>query len=309
MTIEYEVEQQGAVTRVYFMDVTSGWEQLVFAMSDNHFDSAYCNRDLMMRHLELAKSRDALIIITGDFFDAMQGRFDPRRNMDELRPEYRREDYYDFVVADASRILAPFAKNLLLIAPGNHEYAVLKNVNTSLSDRLVSNLRQQGSTVIHGGYGGWIKFLFKIYSYRTSKNLKYFHGSGGEAPVTRGTIQTNRQAVFLPDADIIINGHSHNAYYVPITRERLGDKGKHYFDIQHHIRVPGYLQSYGDGSRGWEVTRGGVPKPLGGFWVKFVAERKSIKITCIPELDMPLPINPTQNLFSGKVLAQDGEYP
>jgi hypothetical protein len=101
-----------------------------------------------------------------------------------------------------------------------------------------------------------------------SVRLKYFHGAGGEAPVTRGVIQTNRQAVYLPDADIVVNGHSHNSYYIPISRERLSAKGRQYFDIQHHLRTPGYKQSYGDGAQGWDVTRGGVPKPIGACWVK-----------------------------------------
>jgi hypothetical protein len=56
----------------------------------------------------------------------MQGRFDPRRDMDELRPEYRRNDYYDFVVRDAADFLEPYANNIALISDGNHELAVLK---------------------------------------------------------------------------------------------------------------------------------------------------------------------------------------
>ena len=237
--------------------------------SDQHFDSVVCNRDLLTEHLQEAKKRKAWIIGVGDWFDAMQGRFDPRRSMAELRPEYRRDDYYDFVVDDSTKYLKPYKDNLLLLADGNHELSVLKNANTNLADRVASNLRGMGSKVVHGGYGGWV--LLKITVGDAGPNfpikIKYFHGSGGEAPVTRGMIQTARQAVYLPDADVVVNGHSHNAYTVPIARERITANGYHFQDIAWFLRTPGYKQAYGNGSGGWEVTRGGVPKPIGAIWL------------------------------------------
>ncbi len=102
---------------------------------------------------------------------------------------------------------------------------------------------------------------------RKSWRVKYFHGAGGEAPVTRGVIQTARQAVYLPDANVVLNGHNHHQYVIPIARERLSNKGRHYSDIQYHVRTPGYKQDYGDGTKGWNVERGGVPKPIGAVWM------------------------------------------
>ena len=80
-----------------------------------------------------------------------------------------------------------------------------------------TKLLREKHKVFVGGYGGVILF-------RDSGQVlpaKYFHGSGGEAPVTRGAIQTNRQAVFLPDFQLVMNGHSHHHYIIPITRERV----------------------------------------------------------------------------------------
>ena len=99
--------------------------------------------------------------------------------------------------------------------------------------------------------------------------IKYFHGSGGEAPVTRGVIQTNRQMVYLPDADIIWNGHNHNNYVIPIKRERISNKNRQYFDVAWNVRTPGYKNDYGSGTDGWEVERGGVPKPLGCVMIRY----------------------------------------
>lgn len=285
------VEVKGVVTKLRF-DVTTGWEQWLWLTSDNHFDAVNCNRKILKAHLDEAKSRGALIFIFGDWFDAMQGRFDPRRSMGEVRPEYRADNYYDLIVDDSEKFLAPYAENIALITDGNHETAVEKNASINLIDRLVRGLRAKGSPVMRGGYGGWIKMLIdmgggKKSGPRTSVNIKYLHGYGGSAPVTKGVIQTNREAVYLPDAHIVVNGHNHQAYIVPITRERLRDSGKMDFDIQWHIRTSGYKQEYGDGSKGWAVEKGFSPAPIGGCWVRLYRDGNSIRIQCIQELEPP----------------------
>ena len=313
-----KIEQRGAVTMVWEEGLRTGWERWILLQSDQHYDSVTCNRELLKADLDEAKRRRAWIISVGDWFDAMQGRFDPRRSMAELRPEYRREDYYDFVVEDASEFLKPYAKNLVVIADGNHELAVLKNANTSLTDRLVGNLRKAGSAVAHGGFGGWVILRFNVGDTTISMSLrvKYFHGAGSEAPVTRGVIQTNRQAVYLPDADLVVNGHNHNAYYVPIARERVTDHGMQYTDLAHFIRTPGYKQDYADGSGGWTVTGGGVPKPIGCVWVKLKYiggagngrnHNGRIEVSVTPEVRGPEPVTPAGDAYAGRVYAEDGE--
>lgn len=306
------IEQRGAVSSIYY-DVCNGWDQWFYFASDVHFDSIYCDREAFFEHLDLAKKRNAMAFIFGDFYDAMQGRYDKRRAMPELRPEYqRKENYYDLLIKDAFEQLEPYKDILGIMADGNHELSVLKNANTNILDRLIDRLRLSKSNVIHGGYGGWTRFMFNMSGGvstgpRTSIRLKYFHGSGGEAPVTRGAIQTNRQAVYLPDANIIVNGHSHNMYYIPITRDRLNNKGEMYFDIQHHIRTPGYKQAYGDGSTGWEVTRGGVPKPIGCRWCRMYCENTQIKLQFVPDIRGGMPVSIDSNdLYNGAVFDEDG---
>jgi hypothetical protein len=267
----FEAVQLGAVTTARIDYSGGNSEHLLFVTSDLHIDSVGCNRERMLEDFTEAKQRGAKILIFGDIFDAMQGRFDPRRSLDELRPEYRRQDYYDFVVKDVARILGPYAKNIMLITPGNHETSVLKNASISLIDRLVYALNMEyGGKVLQGGYGGWVRFLLSrgAQGGRLSVKIKYHHGFGGDAPVTRGVIHTNRQQVYINDADIIVNGHNHNAYYVPIVSESVSDSGKVVYHNTHHIRTPGYKQDYGDGMNGWAVEKGMVPKPLGGAFVK-----------------------------------------
>jgi hypothetical protein len=206
------VDVKGPVTSVYF-DVSAGWEQTLYLSSDVHWDSIYCNRALFKQHMERMNKINALGILAGDVLDLMQGRFDPRRSMEELRPEYRRNDYYDFVSDDAAKFFKPYAKNILLMARGNHELSVVKNANTDPFSNMVRELHRGGAQTVIGGFGGWIRLMFSVGGVpKTSLKIKYFHGAGSEAPVTRGVIQTNRQAVYLPDANIVLNGHNHNCF-------------------------------------------------------------------------------------------------
>jgi len=283
----------------------------LYLTSDLHIDSVYCYREQLIRDLDKAKRRGAMIMIFGDLFDAMQGRFDPRRTMEELRPEYRRPDYYDYVVKDVGRILAPYADNIALITRGNHELSVLKNANTDLTDRLAYVLNaEHGAHVLTGQYGGYVRMMFQNGGIpQGSRAIRYFHGAGGEAPVTRGVIQTSRQAVTWVDADIVVNGHSHNDYSVAITRERLSGKGNIYFDTAFHLRTPGYKQSYGEGTTGWDVTRGGVPKPIGGHWVRMWLESNPITTRIMMEttkqISNPEPIAPVNDIYSGREYYQE----
>ena len=282
-----KIQQSGSVTEVWIDDVYSGWEQWLWLRSDAHHDSAHCRRDLEKKHLEMAKVRNALILDAGDMLDAMQGRYDPRRSYDDLRPEYKVKNYYDAIVDDAIKHYTPYAPNWLLMARGNHEKGVLTHASTDMTSNIVRELNKTtGSTITPGGYGGWVIFKFSEGGgNRSSIRLKYFHGSGGDAPVTRGVIQTNRQAVIYPDADIVWNGHNHSSYVIPIKRERISAQGKQYFDNAWHIRTPGYKDDYGDGSDGWEVERGGVPKPHGGVWLRLFSEDHRVRAQAIQEVE------------------------
>lgn len=265
-----KVTTDGPVVSVYFDDVQAGWEQWVMLSADRHHDNIHCDRRLERRHLEQAAERGALIIDAGDLFCAMQGKYDPRSSMDDIRPEDVGEDYLDRIVTHAAQDYGPFASNWLVIGQGNHDTNIRKRHGTDLISNLVHRLNTDYGAAAHiGGYGGWVRFMFRMnHTKRQSIRLKYYHGSGGGGPVTRGVIQTNRQAVFIPDADIVLNGHTHDSWIVPIARERLSAAGKVFKDLQKHARTPGYNYTYGDGSAGWDVERGSGPKPVGCIWLR-----------------------------------------
>lgn len=271
----YTVERtEPNVIKVTFPEAhIKDWEQWILLSGDRHHDNKATDWNLEKRHLDKAKERGALIVDVGDLYCAMQGKYDPRSDMSQIRPEHVGVDYLDRLVNTATDFYEPYAANWLLLGHGNHETNVLNRHGVDLTSNLVHRLNSAGANSYTGRYGGWVRFQFVVNkTSRMSLNLKYHHGSGGGGPVTRGVIQSNRQAVYLPDADIVVNGHTHDSWVVPIARERLTDAGKVRRDLVWYIRTPGYKNEYGTGADGYVIERWGAPKPLGCVWLRIYFE-------------------------------------
>lgn len=251
------------------------WQQWFLLSSDRHHDNPKSLHWLESKHLDEARERRAGIIDVGDLFCAMQGKFDKRASKSDIRPEHQRGDYLDALVRTAADFYEPYADLFDVIGRGNHESSILKNHETDLVERLVATLGDRtGARIQAGGYGGYVRFQFSDGEKRCSRVLKYFHGSGGGGPVTKGVIQANRRATFLPDADIVVTGHVHEQYLVEYVRERLSDRGKVYHDPQTHVCAGTYKEEYTDGFGGWHVERGAPPKPVGAWWLRFFWDRR-----------------------------------
>lgn len=261
------------VHKATFNNVRAGWEAWVLLSSDRHHDNIKTDRALESRHLDQLKERDGLGLDFGDLFDAMQQRGDNRSNRDEIRPEDNTECYFDKIVEHAADFYAPYAKWLRLLGRGNHESSALKYHGIDLIGNLAYRINTHESTtgtVYRGGYGGWVILQFNIReTVRVTKRLKYFHGAGGGGAVTKGVISTNRQAVYEPDADIVVNGHTHDNWHLPLARERINQSGVISRDLIHFIRLPSYKDEYAQGADGWHVERWGEPKPIGAVWLRF----------------------------------------
>jgi len=288
-TITIEQTSRAVVT-VRFEGVAAGWEQWILLRSDAHHDSPKCDRKLEAAHLQMMADKEGLWADFGDLFDAMQGKHDPRRDYDEIRPEDLGTDYYDRIVKHAAEFYAPFAERCIVLGVGGHETATEHNCGMNLTGNLILRLHDTMTEFNYhriplGGFGGWIRLLFHINgTKRKQLKLRYFHGAGGGAPVTKGIIDTARQAVYLPDANIIVNGHNHEGYVVPLRRQRLNERGTLYDDIQWHGRVPGYKCDWDTGVKGWAVEKGHGPKPKGALWLHLSCEGDSVGYKLIPEM-------------------------
>ena len=195
---------------IRFEDVRAGWRQRVLLTGDRHHDSKESDHQMQRRHLDEAVRINAPVVDIGDFFDIMQGKYDPRRKRSALRPEHRGDDYFDLVQDTTWDFFSPYANQMALLGYGNHERSVLKHNQIDLTKRLANELRRASdhNGPFAGGYSGWVLFRFnRSNGSRYTIRMKYHHGHGGGGPVTKGVIQTNRRAVYLPDASIVATAH------------------------------------------------------------------------------------------------------
>lgn len=270
----YHVDGQTSNVTVVKIPYNGTFEQPFLLSGDRHWDNPASNQEMQYKHLKRAVKINAGIIDVGDFFCAMQGKFDKRSSKDSIRPEHCHGDYLDTLVDTATDAFEDYAHNFIRISRGNHEQAIKSRHETDLTKRFVDKLNERTGASIHvGGYSGWVQFVFTdMASARKTKtrfNLWHFHGFGGGGPVTKGTIQTARRAAYVPDAHIIATGHIHEEWNLTTKRDRITTEGVQYQDEQVHIQIPSYKEEYGDGAQGWHVETGKPPKPIGAVWLTF----------------------------------------
>ena len=256
------------------------WSAWLLLMADVHWDNPLCRRDMVKRHLDEARERGARVMVFGDLFCAMQGRYDPRGHKVGVRPEHQRDDYLDALVDTAAAWWAPYGDLVELVTPGNHESALLKRLETDITRRFVDALRDRhGSGVEAGTYQGWVRMLLEATDspYRQQLRLRYHHGHGGGGVVTKGTLWPQRRAAWWPDADIVVSGHIHEQWSFPIVRERITTGGRVYTDTQLHLQLPTYKPETVMGG-GWAVEKGMSPRPLGAWWVRLWWDRHETRV-------------------------------
>ena len=251
------------------------WKFSVLLTTDRHWDNPHSDWSMQKRHLDEAVERNAPIIDNGDFFCAMQGKYDPRASKSCVRPEHQVDNYLDSLVSTAADFFQPYAAHFAVIGEGNHETSIRKRCETSLIDRLVGALNDRAGTSIQkAGYGSWVRFIFRDTATTAEKMkgntivMKRYHGHGGGGPVTKGVIQTNRRAASI-DADIIFTGHVHEDWSLVTVREGITQSGCVVHRRQLHVCGASYKDEYGDGTTGWHIETGKPPKPLGALWLNF----------------------------------------
>lgn len=244
-------------------------------ISDVHWDNPKCKRDTLKKHLEDAIKQGAKVVINGDFFCLMQGKYDPRRNKKDILPQHNVANYLDAVIEDAINWWSPYAEHILWIGYGNHETAIIKNTETDPLQRFVDLLNYKNKTSVQvGGYGGWWKIrMIHGANRHLTFNVKYYHGTGGGGAVTKGVIQNNRMGVMIAGADCIWMGHVHELYHVIDGQESLENHSKKGYFVKHkyvhHIRTAAYKEEYGAGDFGYHIEKGRPPKPIGGYMLSF----------------------------------------
>jgi len=276
--------QISRTVHVFNFQITASQPLNVLQISDVHYDSVKCDRELLTKHLREAEKLNALVVINGDLFDLMGGKYDPRSSYSDIRPEYKHINYLDAVIKDAAEYFSKF-KLTYFIGRGNHETNISKRLHTDPTDRLAELLRYNGRTVATGGYSGWLVFKYCYMNKRGSFIQHYHHGSGGNAPRSKGILSADLDQKKFPDADIITRGHDHQKWHLPVTVQRLS----HIYEPQdktvHHIRTGSY-KMLGDGFAGWAIEKGFDRPRLGGWWMTIsIYGKKRIASVSIREAD------------------------
>lgn len=266
---------------VHVLNLPEGQLKAKFLLiSDLHWDNPKCDRVLLKKHLDQALKENAKVFINGDLFCLMQGKGDPRKSKDDIREEHNNARYLDSIVKTGAEWFAPYAEIIEVVGYGNHETSIIKHQETDILERFVERINtiaNPKSKVHLGGYGGWIVTRFTDKSESAKKAtkrhlIKYHHGYGGGGPVTKGTIQHQRESVKIQGADLIWMGHVHEDYEMTYSYETLDFKS----DIKHKdilmIRTASYKEEYQDGFGGFHIERGRPVKPLGGRWLELSNE-------------------------------------
>jgi hypothetical protein len=223
---------------------------------------------MLKRHFDEALDNDYPIFCNGDWFDLMGGKYDPRNNLPggDVLPEYRGDNYIDLVIEDSFDFLLPYAHLLTIWGQGNHETSVTKRMHTNPLKRLVQMLQQAGSNVQLGGYSGYIRWQFHRQKEMKSYLMHYHHGYGGNAKRSKGILSADIDSMQHPDADIIVRGHDHNKWHLPLTVERITSQLTPRISKVHHLRTGSY-KLLGDGYGGWETQKGFGQPTIGGWWI------------------------------------------
>lgn len=255
----------------------AGFEKWYLLMSDEHYDSKHCDRGLLKRHHEEAIEKDAGILKFGDIFDCMGGKYDKRTNKSDLRPEYQTSKYFNTIVEDAAGFYGKYAKNILLISDGNHELSIQQRHEVSLLDELTGKLNAGGADISRGKYSGFVRFFFESTAggRRRSYILYFTHGSGGNSPVTRGAIKTNRRQHDI-EADIYVSGHIHTSMDITRPRVRLNNDCIAEIYEPQHILLGTYKNDFMSG--GWADSKEFSAPNLGGYWLHFYYNKKTYMI-------------------------------
>jgi predicted phosphodiesterase len=250
-------------------------ESKFLLLSDVHYDSVKCDRPRLTRHLKQAEESNCIVLIFGDWFDLMGGKYDPRSTYSDIRPEYKSITYLDDVIEDSYEYLKQFSC-VQFISRGNHETGIEKRLHTSPLDRLAQMLRQSESEVCVGGYSGWLK-IQQHPSYKSNKvavsMIHYHHGYGGNARRSKGVLEVDLDQMQFPDADLILRGHTHQKWHVPITVDRISKKTMRlHQQTTHHLRTGSY-KMLGDRFAGWATEKGFFTPRLGGWWAEMKTDK------------------------------------
>lgn len=254
------------------------WNWLLIA-GDTHLGEKAADVPCLKRDLARARELGARILMPGDVLGMIIPK-DPRYKPAGVVPQIQgRDDLVNACLEYVLPILEPYADLFDMLSMGNHEASFVRHHSTDIIGLLVSELRANGSDrPVHGGYSGYLQYQIRLGGKERSGgklyDIWYHHGSGGDAPVTKGMIDANRVRTQWI-ADLYVMGHNHYRNADPDQHVRLTTRGKLEVRENRFVRGGNYRKSYllRDQTHPSDVDyteeQRHSLKPLGGTFVKF----------------------------------------
>ncbi len=206
------------------IEVQRSTEAGITLMSDLHLGATHVDYKRIERDLKDALEHGDRILINGDVFDFILPSDHKRFSPDALHSRLRgRRDILNACLEWAVEMFTPYAHLIDMVGIGNHETSVEKHHSADIVAMLCDRLSAiAGRTVSYGGYTGYVDYRFRRGGPSSDTRrlvIYYHHGTGGQAPVTKGLIGFHRSSTWV-DSDIIWHGHRHNRL-VDMTGLRL----------------------------------------------------------------------------------------
>lgn len=250
--------------------------------SDYHLGSACADHDLIVQDLSTIRRAGGKAIVNGDVFDAI-GPMDKRYAANVLHPSLQgKMDLHAAIVDMAFELLYPYRDVIDVMGIGNHEEAWIKYNHADPVAALIKRLNDAGGKIRHGGFWGYINTEFEVPDTRAklAHSLLYLHGTGGDSPVTKGTIDFNRKGRNWR-YDCLTFGHKHNSVNV-IEAVADTDRGKYIERRQLQLQTASYYRNYRELKEGEELdqsyaaSKGHPPKPMGGTFLILRPQRNTL---------------------------------
>lgn len=250
-----------------------------FLASDLHLGSINSDLQKIKEQFDIALKYGADILINGDVFDCI-GHGDKRYMPGILSGNLANEaDLTSGIVALGELVLLPYVKNIRVIGIGNHEESWIKYCKVDPVRLLIDRLNSKGGHIVHGSFWGYIKTDFRVERHgkvhKSTHRLLYFHGAGGDSPITKGTVDFARKASEF-DFDALTFGHKHNLLASVDQVGTMTNKGCYKERRRLSLQTGSYFQNYKGLKKGEELAysyaaqRAHPPKPIGGLFLTLI---------------------------------------
>lgn len=237
------------------LSLSEGATHSILFSADWQLGSVNCDEQRITKDLELARKRGSDIILVGDIFDGIfptDRRYRPSCVAKWLRDT---DDHAGAALRRARELLEPVARQVRLVAGGNHEEHVIERHSVDLTKGLCERL----PNAVPGGYCGYVTYRAAgVQPYV----IHYDHGSGGDSQ-NKGILNATRKSMHHT-FDMYVTGHLHNRWCVDDVAIVNGKVRPRKL-----LMVGSYLKSQNGNpaSSSYEERWGLSPKPLGGIFV------------------------------------------